>query len=67
VRHRRAIQAEPVGRLPEVPPHHVLELVEVHHRVRVERVDIDVTRQWTEARALFSAAPLANYEESVLA
>jgi NitT/TauT family transport system substrate-binding protein len=27
----------------------------------------DATRQWTEARALFSAAPLANYEESVLA
>jgi ABC-type nitrate/sulfonate/bicarbonate transport system substrate-binding protein len=29
--------------------------------------NFDATRQWTEAHALFSAAPLANYEESVLA
>ncbi len=29
--------------------------------------NFEATRQWTQARALFSGAPLANYEESVLA
>jgi hypothetical protein len=40
VRDRRAVEGEPFGRLPEVPAHHVLELVEVDHDIGIERVDV---------------------------
>src|SRR5215470_19552258 len=40
MRHRGAVEPQPLRGLGEVPPHHVLELAEVHDDVRIEGVDV---------------------------
>jgi hypothetical protein len=61
---RSAVEAEPFGRLPEVPAQHVLELIKVHHDVGIEGIDVVDSDQ---ARRHVPAMPARGLEARAIA